>query len=400
MKKRWIYLSAVLLLFGVCASRPLIGATAPSDPVDTLRECVLNVSPVDASDPEKAEYLEDMKKARITLELYKVAGAKKLEGYDAYQYQFEPESAYKGLDISDFSRLQELTASDWEELAQEAARIALASDAALSPVVSGSVENAGKAVLSGPEVKGGLYLLVARDTNLTKDKYVKTVRVETAGGEDASGGEGPAEQEKLVTIANSDQYEYMFEPQLIALPTKEADADGTISTANPGPWLYEADIYLKSGREPRYAPLEIVKTLRSYETAEGTADPVTFVFRVVATREGEADPVYDEVASLTFTGPGTESVRLERIPAQATVTVTEIYNGFAYSQTVPSDGGPVVLDNISADPNAENQAVFENEYNHRRTHGHGINNQFVYDEEAGGWKWTREPAPSGGQEGE
>ena len=90
MKKRWIYLSAVLLLFGVCAARPLIGATAPSDPVDTSRECVLNVSPVDASDPEKAEYLEDMKKAHITLELYKVAGAKKLEGYNAYQYQFEP----------------------------------------------------------------------------------------------------------------------------------------------------------------------------------------------------------------------------------------------------------------------------------------------------------------------
>lgn len=392
MKKRWIYLSAVLLLFGVCASRPLIGATAPSDPVDTSRECVLNVSPVDASDPEKAEYLEDMKKAHITLELYKVAGAKKLEGYDAYQYQFEPESAYKGLDISDFSRLQELTASDWEELAQEAAQVALASDASLSPAASGSVENAAQGELSVQT--GGLYLLVARDTNLTKDKYVKTVRVEAAGGENA------AEQEKLVTIANSDRYEYMFEPQLIALPTKEADADGTISTANPGPWLYKADIYLKSGREPRYAPLEIVKTLRSYETAEGTADPVTFVFRVVATQEGEADPVYDEVASLTFTGPGTESVRLERIPAQATVTVTEIYNGFAYSQTVPSDGGPVVLDNISADPNAENQAVFENEYNNRRTHGHGINNQFVYDEEAGGWKWTREPAPSGGQEGE
>jgi len=394
MKKRWIYLSAVLLLFGVCAARPLIGATAPSDPVDTSRECVLNVSPVDASDPEKAEYLEDMKKAHITLELYKVAGAKKLEGYNAYQYQFEPESAYKGLDISDYSRLQELTASDWEALAQEAARITLAPDTALRPAASGSVDNAGKAVLSGSDVRGGLYLLVARDANLTKDKYVKTVKVEASGGEDT------AEQEKLVTIANSDQYEYLFEPQLVALPTKEADTDGAVSTANPGPWLYEADIYLKSGREPRYAPLEIVKTLRGYETAEGTANPVTFVFSVVATREGEANPVYDEVASLTFTGPGTESVRLERIPAQSTVTVTEIYNGFAYSQMVPSDDGPIVLDNISADPDAENRAAFENVYNHKRTHGHGINNRFEYDEEAGEWEWTREPAPSGGQEGE
>ena len=345
----------------------------------------MTVSPVDASDPEKADYLADMEKTHITLELYKVAGAEKVTGYDTYQ--FVPESAYGGLAISDYSRLQELTVADWKALAQDAARIALAQDSSQSPAASREIEGVADAVLSGQDVKAGLYLLVARDTNLTKEEYVKTVQLETADGNTA---------EKLVTIANSNQYEYMFEPQLVALPTKQPDASGVISTANPGPWLYEEHVYLKSGREPRYAPLEIVKTLRTWETVEGTIEPVTFVFRVVATLEGEE--VFNEVTSLTFTEPGTGRTTLERIPATATVTVTEIYNGLSYTQSVPSDNGPVVLDSISAE--TENTASFENVYNNNRTHGHGIRNQFVYNAETGGWEWTRDPQQAGRQEGE
>ncbi len=389
MKKRWIYLSAALmLLVGACVRMPMIGGAAPADPVDVEKECSVTVSPVDASDPEKADYLADMEKTHITLELYKIAGAEKVTGYDTYQ--FVPESAYGGLAISDYSRLQELTVADWKALAQDAARIALAQDSSQSPAASREIEGVADAVLSGQDVKAGLYLLVARDTNLTKEEYVKTVQAETADGETVT------EPEKLVTIANSNQYEYMFEPQLVALPTKQPDASGVISTANPGPWLYEEHVYLKSGREPRYAPLEIVKTLRSWETVEGTIEPVTFVFRVVATLEGEE--VFNEVTSLTFTEPGTGRTTLERIPATATVTVTEIYNGLSYTQSVPSDNGPVVLDSISAE--TENTASFENVYNNTRTHCHGIWNKFVYNAETGGWEWSRDPQPAGRQEGE
>lgn len=391
MRKRWIYLSAALmLLVGACVGKPMVSGAATADPVDVTKECSLTVSPVDASDPEKADYLTDMEKTHITLELYKVAGAEEVVGYDTYQ--FVPESAYEGLGIADYTRLQELTVSDWKALAQDAAKIALAAESVQQPAVSEAIEGVADATLTGTDVKAGLYLLVARDTNLTREQYVKTVKVEAADGETA------AEQEKLVTIANSAQYEYMFEPQLVALPTKQAGADGTISTANPGPWLYEEHVYLKSGREPRYAPLTIVKTLRTYEAVEGTIEPVTFVFRVVATLEGEE--VYNEVTSLTFTEPGTGRTTLERIPATATVTVTEIYNGLSYTQSVPSNNGPVVLENISAQPGAENTADFENVYNNTRTHGHGIRNQFVYNEESGGWEWTRDPQQAGRQEGE
>lgn len=391
MRKRWIYLSAVLmLLIGACVGKPMVSGAAPADPVDVTERCSLTVSPVNVSDPEKADYLTDMEKTHITLELYKVAGAKEVAGYDTYQ--FVPESAYEGLGISEYSRLQELTVSDWKALAQEAAKIALAAESVQRPAASEAVEGAADATLSGESVQAGLYLLVARDTNMTREQYVKTVKVETADGESTP------KQEKLVTIANSEQYEYMFEPQLVALPTKQADADGVISTANPGPWLYEEHVYLKSGREPRYAPLEIIKTLNTYETVEGTIEPVTFVFRVVATL-GEEE-VYNEVTSLTFTEPGTGSVRLERIPATARVTVTEIYNGLGYTQSVPSDNGPVILDNISADPDAGNTAEFENIYNNTRTHGHGIKNEFVYHAESGGWEWTPDPRQTGRQEGE
>ena len=62
MKKRWIYLSAALmLLVSACVRMPMVGGAAPADPVDVEKECSVTVSPVDASDPEKAEYLEDIR---------------------------------------------------------------------------------------------------------------------------------------------------------------------------------------------------------------------------------------------------------------------------------------------------------------------------------------------------
>ena len=63
MRKRWIYLSAALmLLVGACVGKPMVSGAATADPVDVTKECSLTVSPVDASDPEKADYLADMEK--------------------------------------------------------------------------------------------------------------------------------------------------------------------------------------------------------------------------------------------------------------------------------------------------------------------------------------------------
>ncbi len=106
MRKRWIYLcTALILLAGACMTGAVTSGAAPADPVDLEAECSLTVRPVDLTIPEKQEYWEDMQNAHIVLDLYKVAGAGKVGGYDTYT--FVPEPGYS-LDISDYSVLQEL----------------------------------------------------------------------------------------------------------------------------------------------------------------------------------------------------------------------------------------------------------------------------------------------------
>lgn len=380
MRKRWIYLcTAVILLAGACVTGAVQSGAAPSVPVDLEAECSLTVRPVDLTIPEKQEYWEDMQNADIVLDLYRVAGAGKVGGYDTYT--FVPESGYS-LDISDYSVLQEMTANDWETLAQEAAKTALKDGKALE------TREASEAGTGFEGLEAGLYLVVARGGDLEPSAYTKTVKQEVLEGETAES------KEKLVTIANSARYEYAFTPQLIALPTK-GEYEGEISTGNPLPWVYGAEVFLKSGRSPRYGSLEIVKSLRDYESVEGTIEPVTFIFRVVGRLDGEE--VYNEVDSITFLAEGSGRTRLEGIPAMAEVTVTEEYSGISYTQVVPPDGGSqstVIL------ADADNSVAFENIYNEHRTHGHGIKNRFVYHEAEDTWGWYPDPEQQGGQEAE
>ena len=380
MRKRWIYLcTALILLAGACMTGAVTSGAAPADPVDLEAECSLTVRPVDLTIPEKQEYWEDMQNAHIVLDLYKVAGAGKVGGYDTYT--FVPEPGYS-LDISDYSVLQELTAEDWEDLAQKAAETALQDGKALE---TGEASETGT---SFDSLSAGLYLVVARGDDLEPSAYTKMMKQEVPEGETGE------PEEKLVTIANSARYEYAFTPQLIALPTK-GEYEGEISTANPLPWVYGAEVFLKSGRNPRYGSLEIVKTLRNYESVEGTIEPVTFIFRVVGMLDGEE--VYNEVDSITFSEEGNGRTRLEGIPATAQVTVTEEYSGISYTQVIPPDNGSQSAV-IVAD--ADNSVTFENVYNEHRTHGHGIKNRFVYHEAEDTWGWYPDPEQQGGQEAE
>lgn len=387
MRKRWICLfTALILMVGICAVGPMTSGAAPSEPVDLTRKCSVTVVPVDLTIPEKAEYWEDMQKAHIVLELYKVAEAEKLPGYDTYT--FRPEAEYDSLNISEYEDLQKLKAEDWEELAQKAAEITLErSGGPLEPLREPEPVRADGTKLEG--LDAGLYLIVARDRELERAACVKRIQQEIAEGDAPEDGSAQTAG-KLVTIANSQRYEYAFTPQLLALPAKEA-YEGEINTANPRPWVYGAEVYLKSGRSPRYGALEIVKTLRSYEAVEGTIEPVTFVFRVVGRLDGEI--VYNEVDSITFTEEGSGRTRLEGIPATAEVTVTEEYSGVSYTQTVPPNNGSVVQI-IAADGTAE--AEFENVYDNHRTHGHGIRNRFVYDGEDQEWNWYPDPEQESG----
>lgn len=384
MKKRWIYLlTALTLAVGMCIAEPMAGIAAPLEADDegfVAGSCSLIVYPEDPHKEGADSFGEDLAGADVVVDLYQVARAVKTSGQDTYHYELTGE--YASLRLPDSPEEGAQPAANWEETAQQAAAIALDAASPCTPV-SGSGESAGTKV---GNLAPGLYLLVARGRNLTElaDYKIEIEQTDSLTQE---------ESKRIATIANSQQYTYAFLPQLVSLPTKEADANGVINTANPGDWIFEASVNLKPERLDRYGSLEIVKTLSEYETMGGVQESATFVFEVTGMLDDQV--VYSNVESITFTAAGQERVVLDRIPAMAQVTVREVYSGSSYQLTVPGDRtATIAADDVVS-------VEFENEYDGRRTNGHGIKNQFVYDEEAGAWHWYSSPAQeAAGNQGE
>ena len=384
MKKRWIYLlTALTLAVGMCIAEPMAGIAAPLEADDegfVAGSCSLTVYPEDPHKEGADSFGEDLAGADVVVDLYQVARAVKTSGQDTYHYELTGE--YASLNLPDSPEEGAQPAANWEETAQQAAAIALDAASPCTPV-SGSGESAGTKV---GNLAPGLYLLVARGRNLTElaDYKIEIEQTDSLTQE---------ESKRIATIANSQQYTYAFLPQLVSLPTKEADANGVINTANPGDWIFEASVNLKPERLDRYGSLEIVKTLSEYETMGGVQESATFVFEVTGMLDDQV--VYSNVESITFTAAGQERVVLDRIPAMAQVTVREVYSGSSYQLTVPGDRtATIAADDVVS-------VEFENEYDGRRTNGHGIKNQFVYDEEAGAWHWYSSPAQeAAGNQGE
>ncbi|WP_300846915.1 DUF5979 domain-containing protein [uncultured Acetatifactor sp.] len=384
MKKRWIYLlTALTLAVGMCIAEPMAGIAAPLEADDegfVAGSCSLTVYPEDPHKEGADSFGEDLAGADVVVDLYQVARAVKTSGQDTYHYELTGE--YASLRLPDSPEEGAQPAASWEETAQQAAAIALDAASPCTPV-SGSGESAGTKV---GNLAPGLYLLVARGRNLTElaDYKIEIEQTDSLTQE---------ETKRIATIADSQQYTYAFLPQLVSLPTKEADANGVINTANPGDWIFEASVNLKPERLDRYGSLEIVKTLSEYETMGGVQESATFVFEVTGMLDDQV--VYSNVESITFTAAGQERVVLDRIPAMAQVTVREVYSGSSYQLTVPGDRtATIAADDVVS-------VEFENEYDGRRTNGHGIKNQFVYDEEAGAWHWYSSPAQeAAGNQGE
>ncbi len=390
MKKRWIYLLAALtLVVGMCIAEPLAGMAAPLEADGggfVAGSCSLIVHPEDPNKGEADSFGEDLAKAGVVVDLYQIARAVKEPGYDTYSYELLPD--YSGLAIPGNATDGEgadspgQQALDWDALAQQAAGIVLNGQAAIAPAE-------GSGALAGSRISGldaGLYLLVARGGDLTEisDYKIEMEQTDAVSQEDAV---------RIATIAHSRQYTYAFLPQLVSLPAKPADENGVIGTANPGDWEFDLTVNLKPEQISRYGSLEIVKTLSQYETMGGVQESATFVFEVTGRLGGET--VYSNVESINFTSAGQQSVILDRIPAGAEVTVREVYSGSSYELTVPGDRTATIAAETIV------SVEFENEYDGRRTNGHGIKNQFVYDEEKGTWEWYSSPAQNaGGNQGE
>ena len=374
MKKRWIcLLAAFSLAVGVITAKP-----APSEaasPLDLERkDCSLTVNPEDPAKTDEEKFGEDLKSSGVVVDVYKVADAVKIAGYDSYTYEFT--GAYKGISFT--GNPMEAEAREWERLSQEAAGITLAADAAnLQPVAQGvDITDAASHVVGSLET--GLYLLIAHGKDLAVPEDY-TIRIEAADPDDPAGG-------SLATIANSARYQYTFQPQLVSVPGRPDAGHGDSTggnTSNLGEWQYDMTVNLKPGRVQRTGSLQIVKTLTNYET---TKDSSVFVFEIVAELDGEE--VFREYESIQFTASGQESITVTGIPATAVVTVTEVYSGAGYrldSEQV-QDGIVIVADSDLAG------AEFVNTSDNNRGGGSGIRNHFSYED---GWQWTVTPGQGG-----
>ena len=345
---RWTGLCALALCacMGLTLSlRGVGGARA----VDLNQNCSLIVS---------AGTIEDLANANVVVDLYKVADAVPVAGEESIS--FDTTAPYAALS-GGFGDLQHMTSADYEALAQQAAAITLTEGQ--------SVAKAADGVSAGTPIQGlesGLYLIVARGAD--DENYV----TRTA---DESG------TEQIATLANSASYTYTFLPELISLPTKDADENGVVSTANSGAWIYNAAAVLKPEQSQRFGSLEIVKSLRTYSASQDAS----FVFAVDAWQDDTKEKqVYSNVVTIRFDAPGERSVLVENaIPVGAYVEVTEIYSGTAYTLT----GDAVQTAVISAE---ETAAVhFTNDYDGGGNHGGAVNNHFDYQADTG-WDWTQE----------
>ena len=331
--RRWLAVLITVLLAVSLAGQ--IWAAAANDTLDLNRECTLTVNPCDKKAQGHEEMAADLAGADIVVDLYKVADWK-VEGT---LYGFTPVEPFD-LNIS-----QDITNEGWAELAQEAAKTVLTPP-----------KEPDKSADSGDEVtlKPGVYLLVAHKRGDTD--FVKTIK-------DKEGNS------RIVTQVKTGTSVYTFNPELVALPSKRPGESG-INTANPGEWLYDLEVNLKPERDDLKGKLEIIKTLKTYETSA----PATFVFQIDWEENGEHRSV---VQTITFTEPGQRSLKVENLPVGAEVTVKEVYSGATYVLiTDPEQTVTIKADEIA-------QVSFENDYDETHNNGGAITNKFTYDD---GWK--------------
>ena len=294
---------------------------------------------------------EDIKNASVVLDIYLVASAEADARYDTYHYIME--EAYGVLAVP-----ENATNDDWRSLAQQAAQIALDSESTLDPAVSALPANE-----KAEGLEAGLYLVIARGEDI--EDYVTYL---PAGEEDA--------QPEIVTIAQSDDYVYTYAPQLVTLPGKEAAEDGSVGTAaDYGEWVGDMNITLKPEQSVRYGTLTIEKTVNGFGS-----ESAVFLFQIEGSREDGAR--FSDVIAMIFDTAGTDTYTVEKIPVGATVTVTEVYSGAAF--TLTSENGQTVtvtLDNTAS-------VAFENTYNGSANSGSAVVNHFEYMGEALGWDWN------------
>jgi hypothetical protein len=367
-----ILLAAVLMVLSV----PFGSRSARA--VDLDQNCSLKIN------PGNSIVADDIATANVVIDLYRVADAVPVTGFDTYDWQVnEP--------FSSITIDKKIDGEGWKKLAQQAADIVLGTAPAGKTewdpsATAGAIDSSLKVLDKDPnqpitDLPAGLYLIIARGSNITE--YAGTVTDETTG---TTG---------TVTIAKSRGFKYSFSPELISMPTKAADETGVINTANPGPWIYfaedGAEVTLKPSQEVNLGPLKIVKNLEDYAQREKTTDgqsrkikdPATFIFKVVVyADETKAEVIFQDYVSIVFDAYGSQSATINGLPAGGYAEVTEEYSGRVYTIEPGAKNAVIVAE---GEEDAPATVEFTNSYTDKEPGGGSVTNRFSYGEKDG---WT------------
>lgn len=315
---------------------------APTEKLDLSQNCTLTIKRA-GTDPAK--------QGAIEVDLYKVAAATAVPGYDAYKLGLSDEGeTFYGSEIRDILEgTQEVPGvqdpsnnqtvredpennidkaydynANYRQLAQMAAERVLApkdgetvsgNDIAggTAPIYIGTVTINGEESKTFSGLKHGMYLVIAHGADLTAAQYI--------GNKDG----------QLVTMAYNQGYAYRFLPELISLPIRGNDGNapqGIFSTAqSAGDWQYEVAAELKAEETVRMHDLTIEKEFGTLPAGAVVTGNDGCVYRIDAVLNGQT--VYSKVVAISY--KGTRSVTLPQvIPEGATVTVTEVYDGASF----------------------------------------------------------------------
>lgn len=180
-------------------------------------------------------------------------------------------------------------------------------------------------------------------------------------------------------------YTYTFTPYLVSLPTNNYYSSGNDD------WIYDLTdtnaIGLKPEEHARYGDLVINKTLANHNATTGKK--ATFVFQIDITPL-KSDKTETRIESLDFEAAGNSSVTITKIPAGATVKVTEVYSGASYKLISEKDQETTI---VATDKDAKGDLAsvsFKNDVDDNMNGGYGVKNNFKLNEN-GQYQYT-EPA--------
>ena len=336
---------AVVMAAVMALSAGILSRTYAAIAVETDKDCSLTVE-VDPSDT----LYDDLKDLSIPISLYKVADITKEGNYVAL-------TDFDGLGLDKVS--SDTTAGEWETMGLGAFDIVKVGTT-LPDFVFTMKDAKGSTKDDGNTVKPGMYLVVA-------------------------GAYDDSDKDHLYGTVMNPEAVYEFKPYLISLPTNNyASVTSIGSPVGSDDWIYDVKTGLKPSKTDRLGHLRIIKQLDTFNKTMNDPDGATFVFSVVAVKNGKT--VYDDVVAIQMKKAGIDFTEILNLPAGAVVTVTEVYSGSCYTLvSSATDSATIVAD-------AFVEVDFENDWNETTGGGYGVVNHFKYSQDKEGrdvWEWEK-----------